>query len=573
MMRASASISLGLLLLAGSALAPAHAQQIGYGDMADGGEVAGGDAAPTGDAPGGLHVPPAGGHRTFLLPYVELAQVVTSRHIAENETFTYSRAAAGIEASRVGRNSGASVSLRYERRIAWGDKQGGDDGDALSGLVNGYVTVAPGVQLHAGGLAAREHVSRDGASILGARGNGDAVTQVYSMYAGPSVSTRAGDVAIKANYNFGYTRVEQPDAFSGAASSGAADLFDESKVHSAGVEASVQPGEVLPVGLGAGGTYYREDISNLDQRVEDMQARATVTVPVTTSVAVSGAVGYESVEVSARDAVRGADGFPVVGKGGNYVTDKSAPRVLAYDVDGLIWDAGVMWRPSRRTALTAHVGRRYGSISYNGTFSYAPSSRGSLNVAVYDNVAGFGGQVNRMLTSLPVGFEAVRNPFSGDIGGCVAALEAGSCLSGNLGSVRSNAFRARGVAASYAMQLGHLNAGIGGGYDRRKFIAAPGTVLASAAGLIDENYWLAAYLNARLNQAASIDANVYANWIESGGALAGDTRGWGATAAYNHAVTSHLSATAALGVEGLSEVEMPDDTWSASALLGMRYSF
>ena len=44
-------------------------------------------------------------------------------------------------------------------------------------------------------------------------------------------------------------------------------------------------------------------------------------------------------------------------------------------VDGLIWDAGVMWRPSRRTSLESYVGRRYGTMSYHGTFAYAPSSR------------------------------------------------------------------------------------------------------------------------------------------------------------------------------------------------------
>ena len=81
------------------------------------------------------------------------------------------------------------------------------------------------------------------------------------------------------------------------------------------------------------------------------------------------------------------------------VTDKSVTRVLAYDTSGLIWDVGLIWRPSRRTAFEAHVGRRYGTTSYYGTFSYAPSDRSSLNVRVYDNVAGFGGQVNRALAA------------------------------------------------------------------------------------------------------------------------------------------------------------------------------
>ena len=41
-----------------------------------------------------------------------------------------------------------------------------------------------------------------------------------------------------------------------------------------------------------------------------------------------------------------------------------------------------------------------------------------------------------------------------------------------------------------------LNAGVGLGYDRRNFLAARNTVLASANGVVDENYWLAAFLGA-----------------------------------------------------------------------------
>ena len=35
---------------------------------------------------------------------------------------------------------------------------------------------------------------------------------------------------------------------------------------------------------------------------------------------------------------------------GRFVTNEAAPRQIAYETDGLIWDAGVLWRPSRRTA-------------------------------------------------------------------------------------------------------------------------------------------------------------------------------------------------------------------------------
>ncbi|MBV1917464.1 MAG: preprotein translocase subunit YajC [Sphingomonadaceae bacterium] len=558
------------LLLAGGSFVPAMAQSIDYGDTSQGSESPGeGDRGAGGESSLKRSRPDERG--TFLEPYIEVAQVVTARNVPENETFTYTRVAVGADASMVGKRSGGSVSLRYERRIDWGHEDAA--GDLASGIASGYATVAPGVQFHAGGLATRERFGRDGASVPGSPFAGDQIVQVYSVYAGPAVSTMAGDVALNANYRIGYSKVEQENARIVSPDGPAEDIFDDSIVHSASVSATLKPGEVLPVGIGTSGSYYREDVANLDQRVEDMQAKAIVTVPVSPSLSVSGAVGYERVEISSRDAVRGSDGVPVVGRGGNYVTDKSVPRILAYDVDGLIWDAGVMWRPSRRTALSANVGRRYGSTSITGTFRYAPNRHTSLNFAVYDNVAGFGGELNRALALLPTDFAAIRDPLTGDISGCVSSLEDGSCLSGALGSLRSSAFRARGVAANYAVRLGRLSAGLGGGYDRRKFIAAPGTVLAISDGAVDENYWLVAYLTAEMNKHSSLETNFYANWIESGGTFSGDTKAWGATAAYHRRLTSHISARAALGIEGLSESDLPEDYWTASALVGVRYRF
>ena len=146
-----------------------------------------------------------------------------------------------------------------------------------------------------------------------------------------------------------------------------------------------------------GGSYYQEDISNLDQRVRNIQVRGDgdgAGRPQRCSS--TGALGYENVQISSRDAVRDASGNPVIGKDGRYVTDKSAPRVLAYDVErpDLGCRRDVAAQPAH-LAASAHVGRRYGSTSFGGTFAYAPDDRSSLNVSVYDNVAGFGGQLNR----------------------------------------------------------------------------------------------------------------------------------------------------------------------------------
>lgn len=509
--------------------------------------------------------------RTTVTPYIEAAEILSAELSPGSDVVTYTRLAAGVDAAITGRNSAGSLSLRYERRIGWGDDVA--DGDEVTGIARVSASVIPRtLTIETGGLATRASIENNGGAVTAPFGDGDRTTNLYSVYAGPSLQTNAGDVAVQAHYRIGYSRVEDPDAVITTSGGEPVDIFDDSTVQVANVHAGTKPGDGLPVGLGAGAGWYREDISNLDQRVEDRHVRADVTVPVSQSVALVGGVGYEDVEISSRDALRDAGGIPVVGPDGRYVTDKSEPRTLAYDVSGLIWDVGVIWRPSVRTALEAHVGKRYGSTSYYGSFGWQATRRSSVNIAVYDNVTGFGGQVNNALAALPTSFSAVRNALTGDIGGCVNSLEGGSCLASVLGSVRSSTFRGRGIAASYAVDMGRIGAGVGVGYNRRKFIAAQGTVLAAANGVIDEDIWLAAYLNARLDQRSTLSANVRANWLDSGFDSAGDATAFGAGLAYDRVLAERLTATAAVSLDGISR-KIDDDFWTASALLGMRYSF
>lgn len=585
-MKSPLSRNLLSLAVALAAAAPtlAQAQSLPYGDMTGGGagygagsrDRAAADAADDGDDNG--DAPRRSGKpRVKISPYIEAQQVVFAELHPGKETLTYSVVAAGVDAALAGRNNQGSVSLRYERRFGWGNQA--QDSNVVSGIARVSSAVVPGtLRIDAGAMAARNAVENNGSLSSGGLAFGDSVTQIYSVYAGPTLTTHAGDVAINGAYRLGYNRVESPNAIPVAAGQPQIDLFDDSVVHSASLHAGVKPGDVLPVGLGVGAGYNREDISNLDQRVEDFHARADATLPVTSDLSLVGGVGWEKVQVSSRDAVRDPlTGNPVIGKDGRYVTDKAAPRQMAYDVEGLIWDAGVLWRPSRRTALEAHVGRRYGSTTYYGSFAYAPNNRTSLNLSVYDTIAGFGGQLNTALASMPTQFEAVRNPFNGNLNTCVAATGSvgsgqSACLGSALSSVRSSVFRSRGVMASYSRSGDRLQYGVGLGYDRRKFLAAPGTVLAAANGIIDENYWIAAYLSGRIDRSSSFSTNVYANWYQPGDAAIGDQRGVGATAAYYRSITNHLSVTAAVGLDGVTREDLVD-IWSTQAMAGVRYSF
>lgn len=567
-------ISALVLALAVSSPAVVHAQELPYGDVsagsADDGDVDEGDS----------NVVTAGGHkskpRVKITPYIEASQVVSAELTPGNDVLTYSAVAAGVEAAIAGRNNQGSVSLRYERRFGYGKKV--SDNDTLSG-VGRFSTgiIGRALTFEMGAMAARTSVENNGAVVTGNE-YGDSITQVWSAYAGPSVQTRVGNVAVEGHYRFGYTKVGTPKSVTVAAGQAPVDLFDNSKVHSAQLHAGTKPGEGLPIGIGLGAGWNRQDVSNLDQRIEDKNVRLDAALPLGNDLSLVGGVGYEKVQVSSRDAVRDPiTNQPVVGPNGRMVTDPASPRVMAMDTSGLIWDAGVMYRPSKRTAMEAHVGRRYGSTSYYGSFAYAPSAQMQINVSVYDTINSLGGQVNNALASLPTEFSAVRNPLNGDLGGCVAGQANGAqgqsnCFGGALAGLRSAVFRDRGVMASLGVTERALQYGIAAGFDRRKFIAAPGTVLASANGTVDQNVWVAAYLNGRIDRNSSFGTNVWANWYQSGDASAGNVNAYGATASYYRSITRGLSATAAVGINGVNR-ETLDDALSAQAMAGVRYSF
>ncbi len=511
------------------------------------------------------------GPRVAVQPYIEVSQVLSAELSPGDDVLTFTQVAAGVDVSAAGRNSGGSLSLRYERNIGYGASDG-IDSDTFSGIARGYLSIIPrALTLDAGALASRTRIDGSGGITSNPLVQDDAESQIYSGYVGPTLATRVGAVDVTGSARVGYTRLEANDAI--VTPSGAiADVFDDSVTYNAQLRAATRPGEPLPVGIGVGGGYFQEDISNLDQRVRDTYVRADVTVPITSNLSVVGGVGYEDVEVSSRDAVRDINGDPVIGSDGRLVTDTSAPRQLAFDIDGFIWDVGVLWRPSSRTSLAATVGRRYDSTTYYGNFTFVPDSRSQLSISVYDAVSGFGGSLTNSLAALPTEFSAIRNSLTGDFGGCVGG-ESGTGCAGLFGSVRSAAFRSRGGQVAYQRQIGRLNAAIAAGYDNRRFIAAPGTILATADGVTDESYFVRSSLNRPIGSNANLAVNGYVNWFGRGDGVDGNVTGYGASAAYSRSLTGKLSARAAVAVDYLDSDLSADDFAFATALLGLRYDF
>ena len=511
-----------------------------------------------------------------VAPYLEVAQVLTADLKGSNDVLTYSQIAAGIDASVSNSRSEFQASYRYERRIGYEDRV--SDSDVHSGLARGKFQIVPRtLTIEAGALAARARSDIRGSAPGLLVGNIDNVSQVYSAYAGPTLTTNVGPVNVGAAYRLGYSKVEA-SGYVPPAGQPRLDSFDDSLGHLATVSAGMESG-ILPFGWTVSGAYEREDASQLDQRFERKGVRGDVVLPVTPSLALVGGVGYEDIEASQRSALLTAGGDPVVDSNGRFVTDPNSPRLLSYDQDGIYWDAGVLWKPSRRTNLEAYVGRRYGSMSYTGSLTWAPTSDSAFQIGVYDQVETFGQQVSDSLATIPTSFAVNRNPLGNQFGGCTfgsggsgsGASNGGGCLNSSFQSANSSVFRSRGVAALYSASRGPLSYGVGVGYAQRTY-KTPALASFNLNGVKDESYYGQGNVGYKIGQNSSIDTSVYACLYDSGIAGAADVVSAGATSTYSRRFGRNLSATAAVGLYSF-DIEGTNSELNASALLGMRYTF
>jgi hypothetical protein len=508
-----------------------------------------------------------GGRKVNVTPYLGVDQVAIAPLKGEGDVLTYTNVSAGVTADIQTRRFEVVADVRYDHSFGWGRQA--TDSDVISGILQGQVNLARGLSLNAGALASR--VRTDGFSGPVVR-NDNLTSQLYSGYIGPSYATKVGDFDVAASYRLGYTRIDDDVtlAFPGAPSGGS---FDQSWTHSVGASVGFAPGTVLPIGLVASGGYDREDARQLDQRFEDIWGRLDATLPISPTVALVGGVGYEDIKISQRppliDAVTGT---PVISGGGRYVTDESAPRALIYDQDGIIWDAGVLWRPNHRTSLEARVGQRYGSMTYTGSFVWT-GRNSSFALVVFDGIDSFGRVINSNVAALSGnGLNVVRNPFTGDFGGCAfAATGGGQCFNDSLTGINDANFRYRGVTAQYAVNAGPWNGGVGAGYSQRKFITPRGETV-FVGGTKDENWWGTATLGYAIDNKSSIDTTAYVNYFDPGSGGRLSTVNYGGFASYNRTLARRLTASASVGVDA-AKADGVESVITAMGQLGLRYGF
>jgi hypothetical protein len=508
-----------------------------------------------------------------ITPYIEAQQVVDAEFNNGGDVLTYSTLAAGVDGSITGKRTEAQISYRYEHHIPWNGKDSSEN--IHSGLARARADVLPRLLSVEGGaiaMRARSDIRGDAPAFFTT--NDKNVTQVYGLYAGPNLTTKAGPLSIIGTYRLGYVKVE--DNFSLTLPNGQPllDRYNHALSHDANLSVGMPSGD-LPFGWTVTGGYTREEVSQLDQRYTGKYVRGDVTVPVSAYLALTGGAGYEDIRVTERAPLRDANGIPILGSNGRFITDPNSPRLIGYNTDGLIWDVGAIWKPNRRTTLQARGGQRYGGRAITGSLDYQMGRNVALRVAVYDAIESFGRALTRGLTQLPTSFDVNRNPLTGDFGGCVFGTTPGSgaCFDDTLQSIATANYRSRGAYAILSGERGPWSFGVGTAYANHKYLAPQiAQQLFTIDGIVDKSISFQAQATRKLSSTSSITGDILANWYSSGINNAPNVTNVGATVAYSRNFTERLVGFTGVGIYNY-RIQRAGSSTHGQAVIGLHYQF
>ena len=511
--------------------------------------------------------------RTTIHPYIEVEQVFDADLSGHGQdAVTYTGVGAGVDVTFDSQHLHGQIDYRYDHYFAWSKRE--RDTDTHSGLANLVYQATPELSLNVAGIAARTRGTLGAQSPGFTYGDTANTEQVYAVEAGPSYAGHLGDLSINGDYRFGYTRT--------TGGSGDYDLGPGQPVLQNNfattdqiVDASIgmaPRASGLPFGWQVSGGWTQDNVHFLDARMQGYFGRADITVPVSQTLALEGGVGYEDNRATQSAILTDAAGNAILDSQRHLQADHGKKRLLSYDQDGLIWDVGVLWRPSARTTLEVRGGRRYGETVVTGRFSDQLSQNSSIQVVAYDDIQSFGRQLTSEAGALPTQFDNLAPAVPSTLSGCVFGANGGqgACIPA-LSSVNSNFYRSRGVYANYSKSSGLWVYGIGVGYDNRHYLAPDlGPSIDGFDGQTDQSVTVDGIVERKLSPVSNVTVNALGAWYKGSAFGSHGYYSYGATGSYNRSFSPHLSGSASLGVYSGAGDGSNDDV-IGTGLIALRY--
>jgi len=452
----------------------------------------------------------------------------------------------------------------------WGDV---DENVAQDGLLRMEAKlVDEWLTLDAGAISTRSRVDPAGPAPQFNGANAKNLAQTYSIYVQPALAHHVGDLDFAASYLQSYTTNDSKDAvLSGTA---LANRFESARNQEAQLIIGMERGE-LPFDWKVTSQYRRENATALAQHLRSKSVIGEITIPLTGSLAYVGSAGYESTTTSQRSAlVDPGTGLPVTTRNGRFIADPASPRFLTYDVAGLIADAGVVWRPSRRTRAEIRAGRRYGDLSVTALIQMRPSERTGLTLAVTDRIQSFAQDVSSALSDAPTNLDLDSSVDPGRaFQHCLFGKTAGEgrCLGGALGQASGNTYRERAASLLFVHRMRRWNLATTLGYSHRTYIDVPGTLF-SLDGVVDQSFYGSLEIAGRLNSKSGVSFSFNGNMFKNGQAGTSDVVSGLFSTSYYRTFGRGLRAQARFSVDASKEDGDTADV-EGRAQLGVRYDF
>jgi uncharacterized protein (PEP-CTERM system associated) len=423
-----------------------------------------------------------------------------------------------------------------------------------------------------GAIITRSRIDPRGAAPQLNTGNPKNLTRTYSTFIQPTFAHHVGDLGFSASYRYAYTKNESGQT--GIVIGPPLDRFDSSKSQEANLSLGMQQ-SALPFDWTLGAQYRRENTSNLSQHFRALKVTGEIKQPIADTVAVVASGGFERTETSEREAlIDPLTGFPVLGKGGRFVVDPASARVLTYDMDGLIGEAGIIWKPSRRSRFEVRAGYRYGGLSVTGLAEMHPSERTGLTLILTDQVQTFGQGVSGGLAGAPADLNIGQSldPAS-SYQNCLFGKTAGSgrCIGGALGNASAQAYRERAASIIISRALREWTMSGSFGYTRRTYIDDP-TDPFSLDGVVDQSFFGDISLNGQLTRVSGVSFSFAGSLFKNGQVGASDVVSGSFSANYYRTFGRSIRARASLAVDASKQDGITADV-SGRAQLGMQYQF
>jgi len=504
--------------------------------------------------------------------FLDLQQIAEAQlHGQGSDDVTYTEVGGNLFAQISNRRIVATGTYRLSYRIPeMGelDKSVSQDGvmRLQANVIDEWLT------MEAGGIVTRSRVDPSGAAPQFNIGNPKNLTQTYSAFLQPSIAHRIGGVAVALSYRYAYTKNESSQ---GTFSTGpTTNRFDSSKSQLASLSLGMDPGD-LPFGWKLSSDYRHENTTNLAQHFRAINAIGEIKIPLAGApVALVASAGYERTRTSEREAlIDPLTGLPVLGKGGRFVVDPASPRVLTYDMEGLIADAGIIWRPSRRTRLEARAGRRYGGLSATALVEMRPSERTGLTFVLSDRIESFGQGVSGGLAGLSPSIDLSQIDPSSSYQDCLFGRVggSGSCIGGALGQASASVYRERAANIVFTRGMREWTFGGSVGYSRRTYFDDPNS-LVSLAGVVDQSIFGNLSVNRRLSRVSGVSFSFAGNLFKNGQLGASDVLSGSVTTNYYRTFGRGIQMQATVAMDASKQDGITADV-SGRAQLGLQYRF